>query len=485
MVLEGQSDVLDMKTTFRQNDSNNHQASYKQTGEFNQKLTGELNQKMTGTFGGKGNNTYGMENDYLNMKKNYNEKISNYDINQSDNNEEETESSQSKENDFEEVEYESKEDSDKKYEQDSDDNSFPQVHYKTYNDIIHNESRNKKDPNLLTFNEKTSNNIEQIKIQPMAIGKKKTAQNFYDPSKYEDYEKVPDKSNYTKDSNLTSTSLNQQNKTSQVTSITKITNKESNSLRASKNPGIIIESINIGSNMDNNVTPLNKSANNTNTNLLGNRKSSKKSFTKSATTPKNVEIDSGLLSTSQKNSVVLKESMGDSYTNIKRDKSTEYSKSSEVVNNQNKKEFPSLKKEFNPYEKFKSDNLSTLTNKEVSRLLDKLRKNIKENFKMKKMRELKVILLNGYPLLVGCLPKLFNTDLYKAVIKDIVDTFSYWNICNEAICLLVRELINLFFEYPKDLMLLEDVVDIFIQIPFKAELFKQITHQVDIAEVPT
>lgn len=79
----------------------------------------------------------------------------------------------------------------------------------------------------------------------------------------------------------------------------------------------------------------------------------------------------------------------------------------------------------------------------------------------------------------------FNTDTYKFVVKDIVDSFNYWNICNEAIVLLIKELINLFYSCHKELMLLEDVVDIFIQIPFKGELFKQLTSQIDTAEMPT
>ena len=466
MILEGQQDNFDFKNTFKVDSNKNIPPNYKQTGDFNKQLTG--------TFGAK--EPYEMQYNY-NQNRNQNDKQSNYTDDQSAN-QQESENSHSQDNHFEEVnDSESNSQSDSKSNRNSNYGQPPQIHFKTYEDIITEEQRNKRDPNLLTFNEKDQLNIEAAKIKPLGIGKKKTQQNFYDPYK-EEYEKLQGKSQQTKESNLTSGSSNPQNKTSQVTSMTKVPTKDSQvSLRMSKNTGVIIESINI----DNHSISMNKSSNVPN-NLL-NTKSSRKSFTKSATTPKNMDYDSGLLSTEQKNSVVLKESIETGYYN-KRDKSIDMSKSNEVVNNK-KKELPSLKKEFNPYDKFKSDNIADLTNKEINRLLEKLRTNIRENFKMKKMRELKVILQNGYPLLVACLPKLFNTDLYKSVIKDILDTFSYWNICNEAICLLIRELINLFFEYPKDLMLLEDVVDIFIQIPFKAELFKQITYQIDVADIPT
>ena len=56
---------------------------------------------------------------------------------------------------------------------------------------------------------------------------------------------------------------------------------------------------------------------------------------------------------------------------------------------------------------------------------------------------------------------------------------------NESTTVLINQLLDLFFINPKELSLLEDIVDIFIQIPFKSELFKQLVDRIDKAQVPT
>lgn len=134
---------------------------------------------------------------------------------------------------------------------------------------------------------------------------------------------------------------------------------------------------------------------------------------------------------------------------------------------------------------YELDKIKLYTEKDLIKLIDILGSNIQDYYKKKLIKDINYLLCKSIPFMIRMLLKFFDSDLYNKVFQMLLDIPDYFDYCSESIKLLVKELLDMFFRIPKELLLQEDVVDIFIKVPYKVELFSVQIEKIRIAEVPT
>ena len=134
---------------------------------------------------------------------------------------------------------------------------------------------------------------------------------------------------------------------------------------------------------------------------------------------------------------------------------------------------------------YELDKIKLYTEKDLKKLIDILSISINDYVKNRYLKDLNYLLCKSIPFMIRMLLKFFNTELYNKVFEMLIEIPDYFNSCNESVRVLVKELIDLFFKVPNELLLLEDIVDIFIKIQYKAELFQTLINKIAVAQTPT